>query len=196
MKLKGFLVVFLLLAVMVFSSACGTVTTEQAASYSDDVSESVSVPEGKPQPVDGEKQTVDKTKTGTCTLVVECSTILDNMELLKKEKRALVPDDGVIYAEREVTFYEGETVFDVLKREMIDHKIHLEFEWSPVYSSTYVSGIANLYEFDCGSTSGWNYFVNGWSPNYGCSSYLVSEGDAIGWHYTCDMGKDLGSEVE
>ena len=60
-----------------------------------------------------------------------------------------------------------------------------------MYNSNYIQGINNLYEFDCGDLSGWQYIVNGWSPNYGCSRYIVKEGDAIEWRYTCDMGRDL-----
>ena len=33
-----------------------------------------------------------------------------------------------------------------------------------MYNSYYVEGIGNLYEFDCGSESGWMYKVNGWFP--------------------------------
>ena len=189
MKKKCFLVL-LVLALMMFAAACSTVSSENAATYTDDIE----VPEGKPQPTDGEEQTVDKSKTGTCTLLVECGTILDNMELLNSTKTALVPEDGIIYAEREVTFYQGETVFDVLQREMINEKIHFEFTNNPVYNSAYVEGIGNLYEFDCGSLSGWTYSVNGWFPNYGCSRYLLTDGDRIEWRYTCDLGKDVGSD--
>jgi hypothetical protein len=38
--------------------------------------------------------------------------ILDNIEWLDKEKRELVPEDGVIFPLTEVTFYEGENVFN------------------------------------------------------------------------------------
>ena len=200
MKGKRFGVLLLLAAIMLVAAACGTVSTEQAASYSDDVAavNIDEIPEGQPQPIDGEDENknIDESKEGTCVLVVECSTILNHMESLPKEKQSLVPEDGVIFPKQEVPFYEGETVFDVLKREMIENKIHLEFSWTPLYDSHYVEGIANLYEFDCGSLSGWTYCVNDWFPNYGASRYLVSEGDVIGWHYTCDLGKDVGSDME
>ena len=38
------------------------------------------------------------------------------------------------------------------------------------------------------------YSVNGAFPNYGCSQYVVQDGDIIVWHYTCDLGADLGAE--
>ena len=43
------------------------------------------VPEGKPQPVNPEDTEVNRKKTGTCTLSVDCLTILDNKDKLKKE---------------------------------------------------------------------------------------------------------------
>ena len=52
--------------------------------------------------------------------------------------------------------------------------------------------IANLYEFDVGELSGWMYKVNGWFPNYGCSRYLLADGDNVEWVYTCDLGSDVG----
>ena len=83
-------------------------------------------------------------------------------------------------------------MFDVLQQVCRDNKIHLEFSNSPVYQSAYIEGIGNLYEFDCGELSGWMYSVNGWFPNYGCSSYAVQDGDVIEWVYTCDLGSDVG----
>ena len=149
------------------------------------------VPEGKPLPV--EPQDVEFSDvTHTCTLSVRCDTILDNMDWLDPEKVELVPEDGVIFPATTVTFYEGESVFNVLQREMRKAGIHMEFEDTPMYNSAYIEGINNLYEFDCGELSGWMYKVNGWFPNYGCSRYQLKEGDTIEWVYTCDLGVDVG----
>ena len=149
------------------------------------------VPEGKPAPVEPENTVVTDEKL-TCTLSVRCDTILSNIDLLDEEKTDIVPKDGVIYAEKTVTFNEGESVFDVLLREMQNSKIHMEFENTPIYNSAYIEGIGNLYEFDCGELSGWMYKVNGWFPNYGCSRYMLKDGDKIEWVYTCDLGADVG----
>ena len=100
----------------------------------------------------------------------------------------------MIYGPSTVTFYEGESVYDVLLREMQNNRIHMESVFTAMYNSAYVEGINNLYEFDCGRWSGWMYCVNGWYPNYGCSRYQVQEGDVIEWHYTCDLGRDLGRD--
>lgn len=127
----------------------------------------------------------------TCTLTVTCATILDHMEDLAAGKENLIPSDGIIYSNQEVTFAEGETVFDVLKREMKENKIQMEYTSAPAYGSDYIEAINNLYEFDCGQNSGWKYSVNGTYPNYGCSQYELKDQDVIQWAYTCDLGKDL-----
>lgn len=148
------------------------------------------VPEGKPLPVEPQDVTFSDV-THTCTLSVRCDTILDNMEWLDPEKTELVPEDGVIFPATEVTFYEGESVFNVLQREMKKASIHMEFSDTPMYNSAYIEGIHNLYEFDCGELSGWMYKVNGWFPNYGCSRYQLQEGDVVEWVYTCTLGVDV-----
>ena len=148
------------------------------------------VPEGKPLPVEPQ-DAVFSDVAYTCTLSVRCDTILDNMDWLNPEKVELVPEDGVIFPATEVTFYEGENVFNVLQREMKKAKIHMEFSDTPMYNSAYIEGINNLYEFDCGEQSGWMYSVNSWFPNYGCSRYQLKEGDVVEWVYTCTLGKDV-----
>lgn len=140
------------------------------------------------------EEKTEKEEKLTCTLSVSCGTILNDISRLAKEKQSLVPADGIIYREKEVVFHEGESVFNVLLRELKQNKIHLEFVNVPVFKSAYIEGIGNLYEFDCGDLSGWMYKVNGEFPNYGCSQYKVKKGDKIEWVYTCDLGKDVGGE--
>lgn len=153
------------------------------------------VPEGKPVPIEPESAVISH-KELSCTLSVRCDTAIENIGWLDEEKVDLVPKDGVIYAEQTVIFYEGESVFNVLLREMKRNKIHMEFENTPIYNSAYIEGIANLYEFDCGELSGWMYKVNNWFPNYGCSRYRLKDGDKIEWLYTCDWGRDVGSSYD
>ena len=150
------------------------------------------VPEGKPAPVEPQEQEVDTRNTYTCTFSIECATILNNLAMLEPEKLEMVPSGGVILPAITVTFYEGESVFNVLQRVCIDNGIHMESEFTPIYNSAYVEGIHNLYEFDCGALSGWMYRVNGWYPNYGCSRYQLQQGDLVEWRYTCDLGNDVG----
>lgn len=149
------------------------------------------VPAGKPIPIEPQDAKITDKKL-TCTLSVRCDTILNNMKLLDEEKWEMVPKDGVIFATATVTFYEGESVLNILQREMKKAKIHMEFANVPMYNSAYIKGINNLYEFDVGELSGWMYKVNSWFPNYGCSRYQLKQGDMVEWVYTCDLGKDIG----
>ena len=149
------------------------------------------VPEGKPLPVEPQDAEVTDTEYH-CILSIDCKSILNNMGKCKENKRELVPEDGWILEPTEVVFFEGESVFQVLKRTCKQQKIHMEFEDTPIYNSAYVEGIHNLYEFDVGNLSGWMYSVNGWYPNYGCSGYTLEPGDVVEWRYTCETGEDIG----
>ena len=148
-------------------------------------------PEDKPKPVEWQDREVEKDKKSKAYLAVTCKTIHNNIELFEEDKLEVLPDDGVIYSRNEVEFSDGESVFDLLLREMKDNKIHLEFSMTPIYNSHYIEGINNIYEFDCGELSGWMYMVNGWFPNYGVSRYKLQDGDDIELIYTCDLGRDI-----
>ena len=108
------------------------------------------------------------------------------------DKLEVLPENGIVLEKCTVSFSEGESVYDVMVRELMARKIHMEATYTPIYDSAYVEGINNLYEFDCGAGSGWTYSVNGRFPNYGCSKYLLKDGDIVEWHYTCDFGSDVG----
>ena len=132
----------------------------------------------------------------SCTIEIRCDTILNNMGNLTSGKEGYVPKNGTILRTTTVGFNDGETVFDVLKRICDSKGIQIEFSYTPMYGSNYVEGINHLYEFDCGSQSGWMYKVNGWFPNYGSSSYKLKDGDVIVWCYTCNgLGEDVGGGV-
>ena len=147
----------------------------------------------------GEKQDGVKEKNGgepsgelLCALSVECKTAIGKCS----GKQDILPPDGIIYKETQVAFREGDTVFDVLKREMQNNKIHLEYSMTPMYDNAYIEGIGNLYEFDCGELSGWMFRVNGEFPKVGCSDIIVKDGDRIEFVYSCDMGRDVGKEPD
>lgn len=149
------------------------------------------VPEGKPAPEEPQNAVIDAT-ADTCTLSISCATILDNLDACDPEKVELVPENGWILEPVTVSFYEGESVFNVLQRTCKQQGIHMEYENTPLYNSAYIEGIHNLYEFDVGQLSGWMYKVNGWFPNYGCSRCQLQDGDVVEWVYTCDQGYDVG----
>ncbi len=147
-----------------------------------------------PAPVEPKDVNVDKKTVYHCTFSIACDTILDHLDDFDQAKTQVLPTDGIIFPATSVEFYEGESVFDVLLRTTKENKIHMEFVKTPLYNSNYIEGINNIYEFDCGELSGWMYRVNGWFPNYGCSRYVLKDGDQVEWVYTCDLGKDVGGD--
>lgn len=126
-----------------------------------------------------------------CTITIRCDTVLKNLDALDPDKTELIPDNGVLLEKTDIDFSDAESAFDLLKRVCQDKGIHLEFSITPGYGSTYIEGIGNLYEFDCGERSGWLYRVNGEVPNVACSSYTLQAGDAVEFLYSCDWGQDL-----
>ena len=154
-----------------------------------------------PTPVTPEGTSASFTDTGngayTCTVTIRCDTILSNLDKLEDGKADYVPADGMILKEVTVSFQQGETAFDVLKRVCEAAGIQIEYSWNALYDSHYVEGINHICEFDCGPESGWMYRVNDGFPNYGSSSYTVQDGDRILWSYTCaGLGADVGAPRE
>lgn len=140
---------------------------------------------GKGSSVESQKDSINK-----CSLYITCENAI-NSEKIAKNILDVLPKDGVIFEKEEVTYSEGESVFDVLERELKDKGIVIESSITAGTGSVYVEGINNLYEFDCGEQSGWMYTVNGEIPNYSCSDYKVENGDEIIFCYTCNLGKDI-----
>lgn len=134
---------------------------------------------------------VPNTTVNICTMSISCASILNRIDDFPLEKHSLLPPNGIIFEKTELEFNDGENAFELLKRICRQNKIHMEFSTTPLYNSTYIEGIGNIYEFDCGDLSGWTYKVNGIVPGYSCSEYMLNPGDDIEWLYTCDMGKDI-----
>lgn len=131
----------------------------------------------------------------SCTVTVICTTVLDRLEALDAAKQPYLPKDGIILPKTAVSIREEDTAFSVLQRACEAAGIPLEYSWTPLYDSYYVEGIQHLYEFDCGTESGWMFAVNGAFPNCGSSSYVLQNGDEIVWCYTCAaLGADVGAE--
>lgn len=114
---------------------------------------------------------------GTVMLEIRCDTVAG--------KADYIPENGVILAETEYAFEEGETVYDILVEACRENEIHTEF------SGGYISGMNYIYEFDFGELSGWMYFVNGEEASVGCDTYKLADGDRIEWIYSLEMGNDL-----
>ncbi len=120
-----------------------------------------------------------------CSLVISCREVFSHMDRLSEGAKRVIPGEGTIW-QGTAEIREGDTAFDVLKRVCSEHKIALDYEFTPLYSSYYIKGIGQLYEFDCGDESGWMYSVNGVQPGFSCSQYKLQEGDSILFNYTCE----------
>lgn len=128
-----------------------------------------------------------KTDTVTCTVTVECKSILDHMDDLKEGHEEFVPDDGYIIKDYTYKAKKGYTAYDALKGACKKNDIKLTAK-STSYG-IYISGINNLDEFDCGKQSGWMYSVNGIMPNTTCGNVSVDDGDSIVFTYVCTFQK-------
>lgn len=149
--------------------------------------ETVAKPSGQPIEPKASKRYV--------TIGIYANTLLENWDMLDPalQSEKYVPSDGVILnATKYELLSEKETVWDVLLRATKEHNIQLEYQGANQnsFGSVYVEGINYLYEFSAGPLSGWIYKVNGVTPNYGASQYVLKEGDVIEWHYTVDLGRD------
>lgn len=128
------------------------------------------------------------------TISIRCDSVSKDLSKLTNQSvKPYIPSNGVILGTTTYKCTTDNTVFDALNTVCRNNGIQLEFSYTPMYEAYYIEGINHLYEFDAGSVSGWMYKVNGWFPNYGCSSYYLSDGDVIEWVYTCDLGADVGN---
>ena len=166
---------------------------QQISNQTSDAASSQTQPTSAPAPASTAAPAPTQASATTCTISISCSTVWRHADQLSEGLAAILPADGQILGDTVVTFTQGESVFDVLQRVCRERGIQMESSFTPGYNSAYIEGIHNLYEFDCGSLSGWMYSVNGVFPNYGCSGYAVQNGDVIRWVYTCDLGKDVGA---
>ena len=149
--------------------------------------------EEAPEPTPEPEVIIADDESFTVTLTIRVDMLLYNMHLLDGDKHELVPLDGFIFPQTTVIAYPGESVFNILQREMRRARIHMASRFTPVFNSAYIEAINNLYEFDAGALSGWVYSVNGSFPGFGSSRYLLSPGDDIVWHFTLDRGRDVGA---
>ena len=124
-----------------------------------------------------------------CYISITCKTAIESGEL-SDSMLSVLPEDGIVLKDFEVSYEDGATVFDVFASVAKENKIHMEYTGTS--KIPYIEGIANLYEFDCGPLSGWMYQVNGWFRSFNMGQYKIERGDKIEVIYTCDLGEDVG----
>jgi len=121
---------------------------------------------------------------GKVSLTIRCD------KALGKHESEYLPGNGVILEPTEFEIEAGDTVYDILIEAARKHKIQIDKQGAS--GSIYISGINYLYEFDVGDLSGWVFTVNGKTSSVGCDGYELSDGDSIEWHYSLEVGKDIG----
>lgn len=121
-----------------------------------------------------------------CTLSIDCSSVLAHEDRLSDAQLAYIPVNGLIFEASEIGFHAGETAFDVALRACESAGVAVEYNTTPLTGSSYIEGINQLYEFDCGELSGWKYSVNGEWPGIAATDYTLSDGDLVLWYFTCD----------
>ncbi len=120
-----------------------------------------------------------KDPIGSVTITIRC-------DLLDKDKRPEnIPSDGFILKDFSVPIENNESVYDILIQAAKANTIHIENNGTA--SLPYIAGIANIYEFENGDTSGWTYLVNGTQPSEGCANYILSDGDKIEWVFKSEL---------
>lgn len=152
-----------------------------AANKNTTVNNQASKPEAK-KPITTAKQTTTSS-TITCTVTIECTSLLDNMDNLKAGHEEYVPSDGYILSSCSVTLPNDSTAYDAVKTACENQGITMNVVSSGY--GRYIAGFNNIDEKDCGNQSGWIYFVNGKSPSKSCNKYTLSNGDSVVFSYTC-----------
>ena len=129
------------------------------------------------------------------TVSIYCNTVLDNWDSLDPalQEGDYIPQDGVMLAETQVGWEEGDTVFSALQR--LDEAGLITLDYGTDASmGPYVDGINYLYNGNCGEFSGWLFSINGAFPNTGCDQNVLEAGDDVKWLFSCDMGPDVGND--
>ncbi|MBD7909932.1 MULTISPECIES: DUF4430 domain-containing protein [Clostridium] len=127
----------------------------------------------------GTKQEAQQTKSYV-NFSIDAKNVLNNMESLTAGKESTLGDNGNIFLGK-IEINDGESVLDVLIKTGIPVSLN----------GSYIKGINNLFEKDCGSKSGWMYKYNGKVLGKSASEQKVYNGDTIAFIYTCDYGNDL-----
>lgn len=128
------------------------------------------------------------------TVSADCSAALKNMDGIVTDinPAEVIPADGAVISECEVSLPEGASAFDALAAAAREQRVRVDSSGS-IYG-TYVRSIGYICEFGFGELSGWMYLVNGEFPDVSAAAYSLGEGDIVEFVYTCDLGKDIRND--
>lgn len=131
-----------------------------------------------------EAQQVREPVVVNCKVTIDCSSISGNGALTaagNPQLEAYAANPTILSVNINVsdTNDDGRVGVDEAIKQACDaYGIQYEFK-----SSSYLSGMNYLYEFNAGPNSGWMYKVNGRIPNKGCNSYYLNGSEDVLWYY-------------
>ena len=134
--------------------------------------------------IKGEDATSGSTPAGesvVCTVGVSVQPALDNIDMMKEESLALLPENGWMLAPTEVTLWEGATCLEVLQQASKDGGIPVVTSGEPPF----VEAIGGLTNGDGGEVSGWTYTLNGEQLMVSAAIQEVQEGDEVVFSFAC-----------
>ena len=137
------------------------------------------------------------------TVIPKSTTVTVTVSILGDEKHGdtktphgLKKGGLVTWASEKVQADTTNTVWDVLKKFMDDHKITYKADDKNSYNTIYISYVNGLGEFDNGPKSGWMYTVNGIHPNVGVADKYIQDKDEIILHYSDDYTTEENTEYD
>lgn len=127
------------------------------------------------------------------TVSIHVKPIFDHEEELKDNKKEYVPDDGMVLTSEMVNFEEGDTIMNVLKKAAKQQNVVIDFEAGAQSStgSSFIKGINQIYNGDCGAMSGWMYKVNGEWAEVPADQMKAEKQQNIEWVFICDYEIDI-----
>ncbi|MBR3752843.1 MAG: DUF4430 domain-containing protein [Ruminiclostridium sp.] len=134
--------------------------------------------------INGEDATSGSTPAGesiTCTVGVSVQPALDNIDLMKEESLALLPESGWMLEPVEMTVSEGTTCLEVLQWACQKAEIPVVTSGEPPF----VEAIGGLNNGDGGDVSGWTYTLNGEQLMISAAIQEVQEGDEVVFSFAC-----------
>lgn len=117
----------------------------------------------------------------TCTVAVSCQTVWENTDLVEQATLDLLPEDGWMIRETELTVPEGTTVLETLQWAAQEADLAVVTSGAPAF----VERVGDLANGDAGDVSGWTYTVNGEAIMESAAVQTVSEGDQVIWSFVC-----------
>ena len=131
------------------------------------------------------------------TLIVDCSTAVENGVREQPGYDQILPADGIILRDDSYPLEPGkDSALDLLQRALGEKSIPIKVRGG------YISSIGGLKErilpdaYGKKSKGGWIYLVNGSMPGVSSAAYKPQAGDTILFAYTCEEGDIIMKQLD